>query len=156
MRLLSRRRVALTAVALQWASWSLAAVCSVPSAPYPTIQSAVDDATCAEVVLAPGIFAESVTVSRNLRLSGASNGTTVIEGQLTVQGGSTEVDLEDLTIDSSVAGVAGVHGEALRVEGGAEVIGADIIARNAVFDPLAVFSDGFESGDTSEWSATIP
>jgi hypothetical protein len=133
-----------------------AAVCQVPSAPYPTIQSAVDDPSCTEIVLATQTFDESVTVGRDLTLRGASSTTSVIEGQLTVAGGSTQLELADLTIDASAAGVAGTCTEALQVTGGAEVNGRDIVVLNAGFDPSAVFADGFESGDTSAWSTAVP
>ena len=145
-----------TALVLLSATTGFSAMCSVPSGSYPTIQSAVADPSCTEIVLAAQAFRESVTVGRDLTLRGASSSTSVIEGQLTVQGGSTELELEDLTIDAGVPGVAGTAAEALVVAGGAEVRGLDIVVRNATFDPLAVFADGFESGDTSAWSATVP
>ena len=67
-----------------------AQVCSVPTLAYPSIQEAVDDAACAEVVLAAQDFAGSVAVSRSLMLRGASSTTTTIFGQVTVTGASTE------------------------------------------------------------------
>ncbi len=131
-------------------------VCLVPSGPYPSIQSAIDNPICTEIVLAAGIFAESAVVTRDLVLRGASAATTVIEGQVAVQGGSTAVSLEDLTVDGSVSGVAGTFTEALLVEGGAELSGTNIVVLNAVIDQQPVFADGFESGDTTAWSATAP
>jgi len=133
-----------------------AAVCQVPSGPYPTIQSAVDNPACTEIELAAQTFHESVVVARVLELRGASSPTTVIEGKLTVQGGSTRVVLEDLTVDGSASGVAGSFTDALLVEGGAEVNGLRIVVLNAAEDLLAVFADGFESGDTSAWSSVVP
>ena len=135
---------------------SLADVCQVPSGPYPTIQSAIDEPACTEIVLAAGTFAESVVVARDLVLRGASATTTVIEGQVAVQGGSTAVSLEDLTVDGSASGVAGTFTEALLVEGGAELSGGNIVVLNAAIDQQPVFADGFESGDTTAWSATVP
>jgi hypothetical protein len=144
------------ALMLLSAATCLAAVCSVPSGQYPTIQSAVDDPSCTEIVLAERTFEESVTVGRDLTLRGASSATSVIEGRLTAQGGATEVELENLTIDASAAGVAGTFTEALNVLSGAELNGRDVVVLNAVFDPFAVFADGFESGDTAAWSTTVP
>jgi len=138
------------------ASGVSATVCNVPSGPYPTIQDAVDDPSCSEIVLAAGVFRESFTVPRDLTVRGASSGATVVEGQLVIRGGSTEASVQTLTVDASVPGVAGGHAEALSVEGGAEVHCLEILVRNGVFDPFAIFSDDFESGDTSEWSAAIP
>jgi hypothetical protein len=139
-----------------WASVAFAVVCTVPSGAYPTIQAAVDNPLCTEIELAAQIFEESVIISRDLVMGGASTSATVIEGQLTVQGGSTQVALEDLTVDGSAAGVGGSFEQALLVEGGAEVHGRAIAVLNAAHDLLAVFADGFESGDTSAWSNVVP
>ena len=48
-----------------------AATCSVPTAGYPTIQSAVDDPTCSVVNVAAGVYPENVTIPRSLTLNGA-------------------------------------------------------------------------------------
>ena len=47
-------------------------LCAVPSADYPTIQSAVDDATCTTVTVAAGTYAEHVVVNRSVVLNGAN------------------------------------------------------------------------------------
>ncbi len=157
MKVLNRGRFGVPAVlALLCATPCFAAVCSVPSGSYPTVQSAVDDPSCTEIVLAAQTFEQSVTVGRDLTIRGASSATSVVEGQLSVQGGSTQVELEDLTVDASAPGVAGTSSEALNVLGGAELNGRDIVVLNAAFDPFAIFADGFESGDTSAWSTTVP
>ena len=133
-----------------------AAVCQVPSGPYPTIQSAVDAPICTEIELAAQTFEESVVIARDLEIRGVSTASTVIEGQVTVEGGATQVALEDLTVDGSAPGVGGTFTEALLVEGGAEVSGLRIVVLNATEDPSAIFADGFESGDTSAWSNVVP
>jgi hypothetical protein len=51
-----------------------AATCSVPSVSYPTIQSAVDDSSCATINVAPGLYAENVSIARSLTLNGAQAG----------------------------------------------------------------------------------
>jgi hypothetical protein len=56
------------------ASAAWAATCSVPSASYPTIQSAVDDPTCTTINVAPGIYPENVSITRSLTLNGAQAG----------------------------------------------------------------------------------
>jgi hypothetical protein len=50
------------------------AACTVPGARYATIQSAVDVATCATIKVAPGTYAENVTIARGLTLNGAKSG----------------------------------------------------------------------------------
>jgi len=143
-------------VALLWGPPVAADVCQVPSGPYPTIQTAVDAPVCTEVVISAGTFAESVVVPRDLVVGGASAATTVIEGQVTVQGASTVVALADLTVDASASGVAGTYAEALLVEAGAEISGSNIVVLNAAIDLMPIFADGFESGDTTAWSAVSP
>src|SRR3954469_2780745 len=51
-----------------------AATCSVPSAGYPTIQAAVDDPTCSTIDVAPGVYAENISVSRTVSFNGAQAG----------------------------------------------------------------------------------
>jgi parallel beta helix pectate lyase-like protein len=58
---------------VSFASGGKSAVCSVPSR-YSTIQAAVDDAGCRTIRVAPGAYAESVTVRRSLTLQGAQAG----------------------------------------------------------------------------------
>ncbi|HZE12955.1 MAG TPA: hypothetical protein VE086_04290, partial [Chthoniobacterales bacterium] len=48
--------------------------CSVPSIAYPTIQAAVDDTTCTTINVAPGVYAENVTIPRALVLNGSQAG----------------------------------------------------------------------------------
>jgi hypothetical protein len=47
-----------------------AAVCPVPSMTYPTIQSAVDDSTCAEIDVGAGTYNENLTIPRAVTLVG--------------------------------------------------------------------------------------
>lgn len=70
-------------------------------------------------------------------------------------GAATLVDLVDLAIQN------GCSPSALLVLGGAETTGTNItVTRSAALPcpaPLfVVFQDGFESGNTSAWSATVP
>lgn len=130
------------------------AVCNVPSGPHPSIQAAVDDVACTEVVLAAQTFEESVSVDRDLQIRGVSSATTLIEGRMVITGASTAVLIEDLTIDGSAPAVAGCFSEALVSEGGAGVQASAIIVLNGDGDGCLLFGDGFESGGTEEWSST--
>lgn len=134
----------------------LAAVCNVPSGSHPTIQAAVDDASCTEVMIAAGSFAESVAIERSLVVLGNSSTTTTIEGRFLVTGSTTEVAISDLRIDTAAPSAAGCFSLALDVSDGAEVTGNNIVVVNADGDACPLFSDGFESGDTSAWSSTAP
>jgi hypothetical protein len=140
------------AVSVLCASTAFSAVCSVPSQPHPTIQAAVNDAACTEIVLAAKVFAESVAISRSLLLRGDSSATTVIEGQVTVTGGSTEVTLRGLQVDGG-----GCFSEALDVGDGAQVTSQqDVVVINAAGGECPIFLDGFELGNTLAWSNSVP
>ena len=124
----------------------------MPSLAHPSIQAAVDDAVCTEIVLAAQVFSESVAVSRSLVLRGDSSATTKIAGQVTVTGATTEFTLQDLQVDGG-----GCFSVALDVGGGAQVTSQqDVVIVNAGGgDCSVIFTDGFESGDTSAWSSTV-
>jgi hypothetical protein len=66
--------VSILILSLATAAAANAATCSVPTAGYPTIQSAVDDPTCTAINVAPGVYAENVTVPRTVTLNGAQAG----------------------------------------------------------------------------------
>jgi hypothetical protein len=131
---------------------ALADVCSVPSAAHPTIQAAVDDASCTEIVVVAQATAESVAVTRSLLLRGGSSSTTAIVGQVTVTGASTEVTLHDLRVDGG-----GCFAVALDVTDGAQVTSEqDIVIVNATEGPCPIFVNGFESGNAFGWSTSGP
>ena len=116
----------------------------------PTVQAAVDDAGCTEIVLGAEDFAESATVSRGLTLRGDSSSTTTIVGQVTVSGASVEVTLQDLRVDGG-----GCFTVALDVGDGAEVpSGQGVVVVNADGGECPIFADGFELGATAKWSST--
>ncbi|MFZ1219753.1 MAG: right-handed parallel beta-helix repeat-containing protein [Chthoniobacterales bacterium] len=84
-----------------------AAPCSVPSGPYPTIQSAVDNPTCDPIIVAAGTYVENIGISRGLSLRGPNfgispnSGTRVAEATLN-GGGSTTIRIsttQPVTID---------------------------------------------------------
>lgn len=61
------------------ASAAKAAVCTVPSGSYPTIQSAANDSSCNTINVAAGTYTEQVIVNRSLTLTGAGSDTTIIQ-----------------------------------------------------------------------------
>ena len=103
-----------------------AETCNVPTAPYPTIQSAVDDVSCTEIELAPQVYHETlVIVARTLTLRGASSSTTVIDDRVQVTGGM--VVLQGLTIGVSATVETNQYPAALSVDGGAQLSGLDLV-----------------------------
>jgi len=131
---------------------AFAAVCNVPSGSHATIQTAVDDVSCTEVVIAAGSLAESVAIDRSLILTGDSSATTIVEGRFVVTGASTVVAFDELTIDAGAPTAAGCFTLALDVSGGAAVTGNNLVVVNADGNACVLFADGFESGDTSAWN----
>jgi hypothetical protein len=111
----------------------------------------VDDVACTEIVLGAQEYIGTVAVSRNLILRGASSATTVIFGQVTVTGATTEVTLQDLKVDGG--GCATV---ALDVGDGAQITsGQDVVVVNADGGECPIFTDGFELGASVAWSSTV-
>jgi hypothetical protein len=92
MQTLHRKTALLIAGALTFhACTTWAAVCSVPTLAYPTIQSAVDDSTCTTINVAPGVYTENVSISRSLTLNGAQAGQMVAAR---ISGGPAESTLQ--------------------------------------------------------------
>lgn len=146
----------LVALVPNWTIDAATAVCTVPSSSYPTIQGAVDDAGCTEIVIAAGTYAEWVSIGRSLSVTGASTGTTIVEGRFDVTGAATDLALNNLTIDASAPSAAGCFREALDVTGGAGVTSNALVVVNGDGDACLIFGDGFESGTTTAWSGTNP
>ena len=146
MRLIrSTRPLLLAAVMLVGVTPAGAATCNVPSATHTDIQTAVDDIGCAPIVIAAGTFIESVMIARSVNLTGAGSGQTFIQGQVQISDGTVHL--------------AGIHlsaaGEALWVHSGAEVSGFDLVVVSGLVE-TPIFTDGFESGGTGEWSGVVP
>ena len=55
--------------------------CTVPSAEYPSLQSAINDATCDVIQVKAGVYKEKLTITRTVKLQGAGAPTTVIDGE---------------------------------------------------------------------------
>jgi hypothetical protein len=147
----SDRRLVVTflvAVLLLGATPGICGTCNVPSASYPSIQSAVDVISCTEIVLTSGDFFGGVTVGRTLEIRGVSSDTTKILGKVSVQGSGTTATLTGLTI---AVGSESLPSDGLVVVDDAEVIPDDLVIGTTDH----IFFDGFESGNTTAWSATV-
>lgn len=129
----------------------LAGVCQVPAS-HPTIQAAVDDGLCTDIEVAAGSYPESIRIERPLILHGAG-AATVLGGFLRAVGAGTTVSLVDLAVEN------GCPLRSLWAADGGSISGLAVTATASSALPClegALFSDGFESGDTSAWSATVP
>ncbi len=149
----------ITSATMSWlcAVFVTAAVCNVPSGTHPSIQSAIDDAGCTEVVLAAQTFVESVAVGRSVSIAGGSTATTIVDGRFVVNGSSTEITLNNLTINAASLSSAGCFREGLDVTGGATLTSNALVVINGDGDAVClIFGDGFETGTTDAWATTFP
>lgn len=125
--------------------------CSVPAS-HASLASAIADPICASIDLAAGALAESVEIRRPVAISGKGSATTLLAGRILVSS-TSPVELRGLRIEN------GCPAPSLQSTAGATVTGFDLRAvRNgsAGCPPLALFVDGFESGDARAWSSTTP
>jgi hypothetical protein len=122
-----------------------AAVCTVPSGAYPTIQSAASDPMCNTINVAPGTYNESVVVAfasttingaqagnpYNMRVGGESvvNGATPIGNVAVFTINATDVTIDGFTIKNSVTGGAAMG---VTVSGS----GSDAAILNNIFDTI--------------------
>lgn len=102
-------------------------ICLVPFE-YPSIQSAIDDVTCATVDIESGIYVENITVTRSVSIFGDALGSTILNGGgqwsvLTIQG-EHDVHLKDLTI---TAGRREVPEDSTEGGGGVHILGANVM-----------------------------
>lgn len=133
-----------------------AATCSVPSGGYPTIQAAVDDPDCTQIDLQSQAYQEDIAIGRSLAILGVSSSTSIIVGQVQIDGGSSVVTLADLKVDASNAAVSGCFRDAVLARGGARLLGSNLEVLNASGIACLLFGDGFEGGTTAAWSAATP
>jgi hypothetical protein len=140
--------VFLGAIILLRAIPGISGTCLVPSASYQTIQSAVDVATCTEIVLTKGAFMGGLTIDRPLEIRGVSSAHTRVLGSITVQGAATTATLTGFTIGVG----SDPPNDGLVVTDGAEVVPDDVVI--TTLD--SIFFDGFEPGNTTAWSSTRP
>jgi hypothetical protein len=150
-------RLALAAASTLAAQPLGAAVCNVPSA-YPTIAAALADPGCNPIQVAAGSFPESPAVVRAVTIAGAGSASTTIAGWVSVRGAATVLVLDALRIEAAGASAALCSANGLDVRGGAKASGSDLVVAGAPA-PIAacrLFADGFETGDTTVWSAHSP
>lgn len=152
-RRLVRGAIAAAAVAalLAAAAPAFSITCSVPGS-YSTVGAALLDVTCTEITLAAQSYAESPVLDRDVTITGVGSTATTIVGQVTVSGAGTVASLAALEVDATA--VLGVL-EAIAVGSGAEAALSNVIARGPA-PSTEIFSDGFESGDTSAWQVVVP
>lgn len=130
-----------------------AQLCNVPAG-VPTLQLAVSNPTCAQVVLAAGSYDESVVVSRTLTITGAGTASTELRRPLVVTGTGTAVTAGGFAIDIGGA----CYPASLVVKNGARVVvpagnTLPIRADSVPSAPCPLFDDDFESATTQLWSA---
>jgi hypothetical protein len=88
-----------------------AATCNVPTASYPSVQSAVDDASCDPIVIAPGILIGSVSVNRSVTIQGAGANQTFLvgtTGTTTFEAAGGMISASGLNISHSAIGFTNV------------------------------------------------
>lgn len=130
----------------------VAQTCTVPGT-HATIQEAIDDMGCAQIDLAGQTYGESINVSRSLTLTGPSAGGAVVEGFVRVAGVGTTAHFQDLVVRN------GCLERALLAHVGATVDGTRLTVERSAGLPCPashIFTDGFESGDISAWSGSLP
>ena len=96
-----------------------AAPCHVPSSNYPTIQAAVNDATCDAINVAAGTFTEHVTIDRDVTMRGEGEDRTIVDGSssgtvVTITSGT--VTIKGVTIQNGSA-AAPLGGGGIRNDG---------------------------------------
>jgi parallel beta-helix repeat protein len=84
-----------------------AVTCEVPSGPFTTIQSALDNVLCGKIIVKPGTYTEQLVVARSVTLSGDKKTPSIIQAPaalaepraiIHVTGSGTDAILENLTI----------------------------------------------------------
>ncbi len=154
-RAMSRIAAAMAALTMAVLCPPLAAqTCTVPGS-HATIQEAADDPACATVNLAAQTYPESIVLRHSLTLAGPGTGGAVVQGLVLIAGATTQVALNDLRVEN------GCFPDALRTSGGAQITGNNLQVERSEGLPCpltadTIFTDGFESGNTTAWSSTTP
>ena len=99
----------------------------MPSGTYPTIESALDDLGCPFIIVASGDYHESLLIDRSVVITGPNDYSVRILGEMNID------------IDSS-----------------SEEVSLEYLVIAAAEPNQPLFSDGFETGDTSQWSSSTP
>ncbi len=156
MQLTIGRKIAVFLVALALApALSRAQICDVPSPTHPKLQGAIENTGCATINLADQSYAESILITRTVSILGPV-GLANINGFVQVQGASTVVEMTNLMVEN------GCTPAAFLVNGGGQVNSErlEVVWVDGGPCPTVssthIFSDDFESSDTSAWSAAVP
>lgn len=130
--------------------------CQVPSPPYPTISSALADSTCGNIKVAPGTYAEQLTITRPVTIQGSGPGpgpahspSTVIQPLSVSENApathkaaviavleTTGVSLTNLMVDGSVASASINNGCSPPAYGGIVFVDASGTVQNDVVENL--------------------
>ncbi|MEM1178006.1 MAG: hypothetical protein AAGM22_06665 [Acidobacteriota bacterium] len=149
-------------LALMWllalATPAAGQTCQVPQ-DYVTLQDAVwlGAGVCDQIILAAGFYEESVDIDRTVTITTAASAIATLSGQLVVRGAGTVVTTMNLDLLTSCSGAV------FEVKQGAAFSSSDFdvdlsgVGECPPFrpNPSLIFEDGFESGDTSAWTALI-
>lgn len=137
-----------------WNEPLAAAVCSVPGN-RATIQNAVDDPSCTRINLGNRVYVESVLVHRSVSIVGPAE-IADIAGLVEVRGSGTVADFTNIKVENGCTPGAFVTSDG----GQAEASSLEVVTTPGGPCPPSssgsTFRDGFESGDTSAWSARVP
>jgi hypothetical protein len=163
---------------VSYASGGPGAVCDVPSR-YPTIQAAVGTTTCSTIRVAPGTYAENVSIGRSLTLDGAQAGRDARgrRGGESVLNGGTQANItitaDNVTVDGfTLNGPPGGGTAALVMQTGnsGETVQNNIVNnpgraasittsrttfRTNVVNNTSTASDGFQANSTPVHDVTI-
>ncbi len=146
-------------MALVAAAVAPAAVCPVPSAGHPTIDSALRDPICTTAALGVHVFEENVVVERDFVLQGGGPSISVVAGTLRTVGIGTSLTLGAVRVDGTGAGVAGCGAAVVEATTGSEILGGpdvEVDAGGVTGGECRIFVDGFDGGSTLAWSAAVP
>jgi hypothetical protein len=92
----------------------------VPS-DYPSLQAAIDNPGCLSVLIDQAFLVGDAQITRSINISGRTGFGSTVLGQLSITGFSTQVELADLHIDTSIPELAGCYDRAIFIGSGARV-----------------------------------
>jgi hypothetical protein len=120
----------------------------VPSSTYPTIQAAVNDATCATINVAAGTYTELVTINRNVTIRGDGQDVTFVDGS----GSGRVFEISQVTV--TIKGVTIQHGNAgFGLGGGIANFGTLTVMNSTLAGNTGL--DGFGAGIANLGTLTV-